>query len=117
MQLSILEAGSQEGFKAVVHGLALSLVGLMGAYNAAAWLQRRQPHLAFNTIVYAALVYFEYQHVCHHCADMGAAAGRRAAGLAAVAAAAATADAIVNAVDQVGSDPPGTSPAPTREAA
>jgi hypothetical protein len=116
VQLSILESGSREGFKAGVHGLALSLVGLMGAYNAAAWLQRRQPHLAFNTIVYAALVFFEYQHVCHHWADIGSSTAR-AAGVAAVAAAAATADAVVNAAEQAASNPPGDSPVPTREAA
>lgn len=70
MQLSILENGSREGVKAAVHGLALGLVALMGAYNAAAWLQRRQDHLAINTLVYAALVLFEYQHVAHHRAEL-----------------------------------------------
>ncbi len=83
MQLSILENGSSELVKAVVHGMSLSLVAVMGAYNLAAWLQRRQRHLAFNALVYAALVLFEYQHVCHHRASLSAAVG--AAALAATA--------------------------------
>lgn len=73
MQLSILESGSREVGKAAVHGMALSLALVMGAYNAAAWLQRRQRHLAFNAGIYAALVFFEYQHVCHHRASLAAA--------------------------------------------
>lgn len=113
MQLSILESGTQEGLKAVVHGLALGLVSLMGAYNAAAWIQRRQPHLAFNMVVYSALVYFEYQHVCHHYADIAT----RAARVAAVAAAAVTADAVVNAVQEAAAQSLNDSPAPSREAA
>jgi hypothetical protein len=38
----------------------------MGAYNAAAWLRRRQPHLAINAVLYAALTAWEQQHVAHH---------------------------------------------------
>lgn len=78
MQLSILENGSREMTKAVVHGLALSLVAVMGAYNLAAWLQRRQRHLAFNAGIYAALVFFEYQHVSHHRSALAAAVGAAA---------------------------------------
>lgn len=64
--LAILYPGSCEPLKAVVHGMALSLAAVMGAYNLAAWLRRRQPHLALNAAVYIAAVLFEQRHVAHH---------------------------------------------------
>jgi hypothetical protein len=64
--LRILDNGSCEPFKAVVHGTALALCALMGLYNAAAWLRRRQPHLAINAAVYLTAVMWERQHVVHH---------------------------------------------------
>ena len=72
MRMSILESGTREGVKAAVHGMTLGLVAVMGAYNAAAWLQRRQPHLAMNAAIYAALTFFEYMHVGHHRAALAA---------------------------------------------
>jgi hypothetical protein len=38
----------------------------MGAYNAAAWLQRRQSHLAVNAVIYIAAAFWEQRHVMHH---------------------------------------------------
>jgi hypothetical protein len=38
----------------------------MGTYNAAAWLRRRQRHLAINTIIYLAAAVWEERHVRHH---------------------------------------------------
>ncbi len=69
MELSILENGTRETLKGAIHGVALCLAALIGMYNAAAWLQRRQPHLAVNTLVYTALILFECQHVRHHLAS------------------------------------------------
>jgi hypothetical protein len=66
MRLSILDSGSRETLKGAVHGVTLCLAVLMWAYNAAAWLQRRQRHLAVNVLVYTALVLFEREHVKHH---------------------------------------------------
>lgn len=86
MRLSILETGSRETIKGAVHGAALCLAALMWAYNFAAWLQRREPHLAVNTLVYTALVLFEREHVRHHLASPAATAAP-AALLAAAAAA------------------------------
>jgi hypothetical protein len=43
---------------------------MCGAYNAAAWLSRREPNLAVNTLMYAALIAFEQQHVLHHIAEI-----------------------------------------------
>lgn len=66
MRLRILNCGSCETFKAGVHGTALGLAAVMGLYNAAAWLRRREPHLAVNAILYAALTAWEHRHVSHH---------------------------------------------------
>jgi len=36
------------------------------SYNLAAWIVRRQRHLAVNTLLYTAAVIWETQHVRHH---------------------------------------------------
>jgi hypothetical protein len=38
----------------------------MGAYNAAAWMRRRQTHLAVNAAIYIAAAVWEQRHVAHH---------------------------------------------------
>ena len=68
VELNVLNCGSCEALKTGVHAAALGLAVVMGAYNAAAWLRRRQPHLAINAVLYAALAAWEQQHVAHHCA-------------------------------------------------
>jgi hypothetical protein len=45
-------------------------VAIMGLYNAAAWLARRERHLAVNALLYAALTAWEQQHVAHHLAEL-----------------------------------------------
>ena len=64
--LLILDPGTCEPFKALVHGAALGLTALMGAYNAAAWIRRRQRHLAINAVIYLAAAFWEQRHVAHH---------------------------------------------------
>jgi hypothetical protein len=64
--LPILDVGSCEPLKAAFHGAALGLCALMGLYNAAAWLKRRQRHLAINAVVYLAATYWEQRHVAEH---------------------------------------------------
>jgi hypothetical protein len=64
--LPILYPGSCEPLKAVIHGTALGLAALMGLYNAAAWLRRRQSHLAVNAVIYLAAMCWEQRHVAHH---------------------------------------------------
>jgi hypothetical protein len=64
--LTILDVGCCEPLKAVVHATALGLAALMGAYNAAAWLRRRQSHLAVNAVIYIAAAFWEQRHVAHH---------------------------------------------------
>ena len=66
IHLPILDHGCCEPFKAGIHGTALVLAVLMGAYNAAAWLRRRERHLAINAVVYCLLAEFERHHVGHH---------------------------------------------------
>jgi hypothetical protein len=64
--LPILKQGSCEPVKAVVHGASLGLCALMGLYNAAAWINRRERHLAVNAIVYGLAVAWERRLVAHH---------------------------------------------------
>jgi hypothetical protein len=70
MDLEVLKCGNCERVKLGVHGLALGIAALCGAYNAAAWLSRREQHLAVNAVLYAALIAFEHQHVTHHIAEL-----------------------------------------------
>jgi hypothetical protein len=70
MDLKVLKCGNCEELKLGVHAMALGLAALCGAYNAAAWLSRRERHLAVNTVLYAALIAFEHQHVTHHIAEL-----------------------------------------------
>jgi len=64
--LTLLQCGSCEPLKLGVHAAALGLATVMGLYNAAAWLARRDRHLAVNTMLYAALILWEQHHVSHH---------------------------------------------------
>jgi len=70
-QLSVLQCGSCEPLKAGVHGTALTLFAVMALYNAAAWLARREQHLAVNAVLYAALTAWEQQQVARHLAALG----------------------------------------------
>lgn len=65
-QLTMLQCGSCEPLKASVHATALGLFVVMGLYNAAAWLTRREQHLAVNAVVYAALTAWERKHIARH---------------------------------------------------
>jgi len=64
--LAILYPGNCEPLKATFHGVALVLAAVMGAYNTAAWMRRRQSHLAINATIYIAAVIWEQRHVAHH---------------------------------------------------
>jgi hypothetical protein len=70
MDLKVLKCGNCEELKLGVHALALGVAAVCGVYNAAAWLSRRERHLAVNTLMYAALIAFEQQHVSHHMAEL-----------------------------------------------
>jgi hypothetical protein len=62
----MLDSGHSEPLKAAVHGVVLAAVGVCAAYNVAAWIKRRQPHLAVNAVVYCAAVWWEHSQVLHH---------------------------------------------------
>jgi hypothetical protein len=66
IRLTVLQCGECETLKASVHASALALSAVMGLYNAAAWLSRRDPHLAVNAVLYTALAAWEQKHVAHH---------------------------------------------------
>jgi hypothetical protein len=56
MDLKVLKCGNCEELKLGVHAITLGLAALCGLYNAAAWLSRREQHLALNAVMYAALI-------------------------------------------------------------
>jgi hypothetical protein len=70
MDLKVLKCGNCEELKLGVHAAAFGIVMLCGVYNVAAWLSRRERHLAVNAVLYAALTVWEQQHVTHHMAEM-----------------------------------------------
>ena len=71
MTLRVLNCGCAEGFKASIHLATGLLSGLMAAYNFAAWLRRRERHLAVNAALYTAGVVWEAQHTAHHFRQRG----------------------------------------------
>jgi hypothetical protein len=68
--MRMLQNGNCERVKTGVHAAALGLAVICGLYNAAAWLSRRQVHLAVNAVLYAMLTAWEQQHVVHHLAEL-----------------------------------------------
>jgi hypothetical protein len=70
LDLKVLNCGTCEELKLAVHATALGLAALCGVYNAAAWLSRREQHLALNALMYAALIAVEQRHVAHHIAEL-----------------------------------------------
>jgi hypothetical protein len=68
--MRMLQNGNCERVKTGVHAAALGLAVICGLYNAAAWLSRRQVHLAVNAVLYALLTAWEQQHVVHHLAEI-----------------------------------------------
>jgi len=62
----MLDNGECEPLKAAVHGAMFATVCLCAAYNTAAWLKRRQRHLAINAIIYISAAWWERGHILHH---------------------------------------------------
>jgi hypothetical protein len=63
---TLLDNGQCEPLKAAVHGVLFATVCLCAAYNTAAWLKRRQGHLAINAVVYLTAACWERGHIVHH---------------------------------------------------
>src|SRR5437763_9529907 len=70
VEIKILKCGNCEELKIGVHATVLALAVVMGAYNTAAWLLRRDRHLAVNAVLYTALTGWEIVHIAHHCAAL-----------------------------------------------
>jgi hypothetical protein len=68
LEMKLLDSGRCEPLKAAVHGVLLLTMGVCAAYNAAAWIRRRQRHLAVNAVIYSAGVWWEGSHIAHHLA-------------------------------------------------
>jgi hypothetical protein len=62
----LLTDGQCEPLKAAVHGVLLATVAVCAAYNAAAWVKRRQRHLAINAVVYSLAIIWERVRVRDH---------------------------------------------------
>jgi len=62
----ICQRGEQEGLKRAVHGSLGALAVVCLVYNAVAWCQRHERHLAANVLLYGVLVAFEQRKVRHH---------------------------------------------------
>ena len=76
----MLNVGRCEPLKAAVHGVVLATVALCAAYNTAAWIKRRQRHLAINAVVYSAAVWWERTHIMQHLAECEPGAARLGTG-------------------------------------
>ena len=63
---NMLNNGECEPAKAAVHGVLMATVALCAAYNTAAWIKRRQTHLAINAVLYTAAIWWERCHIVHH---------------------------------------------------
>jgi hypothetical protein len=72
----ILQCGHCERIKTATHSVVMVTAAVCGLYNLAAWLVRRQRHLAINTTVYSALVIWEFEHVRHHLVALARAEAR-----------------------------------------
>ena len=68
MSPQVLQCGNCERLKAATHALAFGIAGICATYNLAAWLVRRQRHLAINAALYTAATFWEAEHVRHHLA-------------------------------------------------
>jgi hypothetical protein len=66
----VLQNGNCERLKAATHGIALATALVCASYNLAAWIVRRQRHLAVNALLYTAAVIWETEHVRHHLAGL-----------------------------------------------
>ena len=67
--ITMLDTGRCEPLKAGVHTAVMLLAGVCAVYNTAAWLKRRQRHLAVNAVVYVCTFWWERSHVIHHLAE------------------------------------------------
>lgn len=61
-----LSHGCADPFKGSVHATACGLSGLMCAYNVAAWLTRREQHLATNALLYGLATLYEIRQTRSH---------------------------------------------------
>ena len=62
----LLTPDHAESFKSLVHLSLFGLAAMCLGYNAMAWSERRQAHLAVNAVVYGALAVFEATQVTRH---------------------------------------------------
>lgn len=59
-------SGNHEFAKGCFHAATLGLLGIMAAYNVAAWCYRRERHLAFNAVTYTLGAAWELRKTRRH---------------------------------------------------
>ena len=64
--MTLLYPGHAERVKYAVHFGLFGLASVCCAYNAAAWLVRKDHHLATNALLYLGLTLIEWEHMGHH---------------------------------------------------
>src|SRR5262245_50525486 len=64
----VLDSGRCEPLKMAVHAVLLGTMAVCALYNSAAWLKRRERHLAINAVLYTTGALWERYHVMHHLA-------------------------------------------------
>lgn len=64
--MNALRTGEAEGVKLGVHAALGVLAAVCTVYNSAAWLYRREPHLAVNAVAYGLLTALEVAQVERH---------------------------------------------------
>lgn len=59
-----------EPLKVGVHGALGLLAAACALYNGAAWLERREAHLALNSVLYTIVALFEGTRCADHLSEM-----------------------------------------------
>ena len=62
----ILDRGSDEVSKIAAHVLLGGIAAVCMAYNLAAWVKRREAHLAWNAVIYGTLTVLEGYQIQRH---------------------------------------------------
>ena len=67
--MSLLNKGSDEAYKGALHAYLAGFLTVVGSYNLAAYLARRERHLLTNTVIYTAGVGWEVYQAWRHFND------------------------------------------------
>lgn len=63
---AFVQRGSAESLKGSIHAAAAIIAGLMAAYNLAAFLVRKEPHLGWHAAGYGIAAGYEIKQTLRH---------------------------------------------------